>query len=314
MQRARREDPPPNPHIYDLFWPAEEIPSPQKTLRAEDSPPEQESMLSGKTVLLEAMEPETVLEVLRTRMTELIAQTYRYSPWVEEIEAILASLTPYHPDPGWTSEDQHLGKGRPCCSGWLPPVPEDRDKEKWRSWCRRIEAYQHLSSAILRTESEKVKRAGRPRPPGFQDPEPWLLSLARQRIPALLDEARRRYHAHPWFTQDLHTPAPLLRVRGRLAERPESGPGNQWHPDIDSFRQLDGELVRCAPQWWSRILTHQGAVPLQALEAELAEWRTQIQIPPDPDLYTPRTPFTNPGSPTEAQPGSAAGTPVRSKA
>ncbi|HEX8213797.1 MAG TPA: hypothetical protein VF584_26760 [Longimicrobium sp.] len=232
----------------------------------------------------------TVVAVLTARMEVLLRHTYRYAPPVMEIEATRASFLPYEPGRDWREAraHEHAVREQNVACGWLPHPPAAEDEPGWRGWCAMIEEYAHLATALLPPDHPEARRfVARvdPRPACVPPLESWLLAAGRERITALHHELRRRYHAHPWFTRDRDTPAPLLRVRGRLAKRREMGDKRPWNLASDAMAELEAILVRCAPRWWYHVVVERGATPLADLKRALDEWRVDIDIPPDAALY-----------------------------
>lgn len=232
----------------------------------------------------------TVVAVLSARMEVLLRHTYRYAPPMMEIEATRASFLPYEPGRDWRGarDHEHAVREQNVACGWLPHPPAVEDEPGWRGWCAMIEEYAHLATALLppdHPEARQFVARVDPRPACVPPLESWLLAAGRERITALHHELRRRYHAHPWFTRDRDTPAPLLRVRGRLAKRREMSDKRPWNLASDAMAELDAILVRCAPRWWYHLVVERGATPLADLERALDEWRVDIDIPPDAALY-----------------------------
>lgn len=236
----------------------------------------------------------TVVAVLTARMEVLLRHTYRYAPGVMEIEATRASFLPYEPGREWRAarDQEHAAREQNVACGWLPHPPSAEDEPGWRGWCAMIEEYAHLATALLPPDHPEARRVAArvdPRPACVPPLEPWLLAAGRERITALHHELLRRYHAHPWFTRDLNTPAPLLRVRARLAKRREMGDKRPWNLANDSMAELEAILVRCAPRWWYRVVLDTGATPLDVIETARSKWRAEIEVAPDMTLYAAPT-------------------------
>jgi hypothetical protein len=284
----------PDPNLtFDLFATLEETGQPEN--RAADAPSSPESSgaeraaLAG-TELHDETDRATVLLTLTAR-TNLLASHIRYSHAMRELAAVRVALTPCSPEHACQilSATETIARRDVPVAGWLPPPPAENDEAGWRGWCAMIEEYARLAPDLLPRDHPDARwRAARiePRPAAVPETEAWLLTLARKRIDALLAEARRRYHAHPWFVRDRETPGPLLRVRARLCKHREAEERRSWDLANDSMDELDAILVRCAPRWWYRlVVSDRGATPLEALEAGRREWITEIDSAPDPDLY-----------------------------